>query len=128
AIGLGTAQGVRLAQADYVKDFRLREFATEGEDSWKLERRQDFQQPGTPSWEAFARGEGGEALRLLEERREKLSAFAERNRRHGIALYRVRVVEGPIIPYVQWELYSLRISAEYGERIRSVGPDAVRHL
>jgi hypothetical protein len=32
--------------------------------------------------------------------------------------HRLRVVEEPLRPYVQWELHSLRQQAEFGQRIR----------
>jgi hypothetical protein len=39
---------------------RAREF-------WKLERGQAFAEPGNASWEAFARGDWDESLRLIED-------------------------------------------------------------
>lgn len=52
------AAGTRLVLADYRADFRAEDSTIARQDSWKLERRQHFRQPGTASWEAFARGTG----------------------------------------------------------------------
>ncbi len=46
----------------------------------------------------------------------------------GLTSYRVRVVELPVTPYLQWELYELKVRAECGEGIRVVRREAVaRH-
>jgi hypothetical protein len=128
AIGLDAARGERLEQPEYKKDFRERALTIGGQDMWKLERRQDFREPGTPSWDAFARGDWGRALRIYEDDRDSLRAYLEDRRRRGIDYRRVRVVEEPIIPYVQWELNVFRLRAECGEQIRVVGHEAVREL
>ncbi|MFI6980246.1 DUF6879 family protein [Embleya sp. NPDC050154] len=119
------ASGEFLALADYRDDFAAREAAGRGQASWKLERRQVFREPGNESWEAFARGDWSEALRLAEQRRGSLAEYqatvdAQRN-----TLYRVRVVEEPIAPYLQWELNLLRVRAEVGENIRIIGPEKI---
>lgn len=95
------ALGERLPLADYRKDFRERQWTIDGQDSWKLERQQEFQEPGFASWDAFNQGDWAEALRLVEEERTYLREFSEENRRRGVTLYRVRVVEEPIAPYLQ---------------------------
>lgn len=69
------AGGTRLSLEDYRADFRATDSMITGRDSWKLERRQHFRQPGSASWEAFARGQWAEALRLIEARRESLMEF-----------------------------------------------------
>lgn len=46
----------------------------------------------------------------------------------GTNLYRLRVVAEPIIPYLQWELYPLKLRAECGELIRILPATAVREL
>jgi hypothetical protein len=120
--------GEGLSVPDYRADFRAEEKAIAGQESWKLERRQHFRQPGSASWEAFARGDWGQALQLIEDRREVLTQFAAEVKAQGLDLYRVRVVEEPIRPYLQWELHSLRLRAECGELIRLVSGDQVRDL
>jgi hypothetical protein len=128
SIDLGISAGQRLEQAEYKKDFRQRFRAIDGQDMWKLERRQDFREPGSPSWEAFARGEWEAALRLYEERRDQLVALSDDKHRRGIDSRRVRVVEKPIIPYVQWELNVFRVRVECGDRIRVVGPEVIQGM
>lgn len=117
--------GETLAISAYQSDFRARQWTIDRQDSWKLERRQHFEEPGFASWEAFARGEWEESLRLIEAERDWLTEFQEENARRGITLWRVRVVEEPVTPYLQWELHLLRLRAECGERIRVVGADEI---
>jgi len=120
--------GECLSQPGYKADFRAVEWTIAGQESWKLERRQHFRQPGSPSWDAFARGDWGQALELLEDRRESVTKYQAKARDLGISLYRARVVEQPICPYLQWELHSLKISAQCGELIRVVPVDLVGEL
>lgn len=127
-LGGWDAAGTRLALADYRADFRAVDSVIAGQDSWKLERRQHFRQPGTASWEAFAHGEWDEALRLIEARRGPLIKSGAEAAGKGTGLYRLRVVAQPIIPYLQWELHSLKLRAECGERIRVLPAAAVRDL
>lgn len=122
------ATGTHLSLADYRADFRATESMIAGQDSWKLERRQHFRQPGSASWEAFARGQWSEALRLIEARRESLMEFGAKAAEKGTGLYRLRVVAEPIIGYLQWELHSLKLRAECGELIHVLPAAAVREL
>ncbi|MGM9333537.1 DUF6879 family protein [Streptomyces murinus] len=120
---LGAAPGEPLGLDAYREDFRRRDFAVDGYDSWKLERRQHFREPGDASWEAFVRGDWREALRLIEAQRSGLSDLSRLAARHRCRLLRVRVVETPLTPYLQWELHLLRVRAECGELIRVLGPE-----
>lgn len=115
--------GERLSVDSYREDYEKRFAASGSHESWKLERKQQFRQPKHASWEAFARGDWDEALRLIENRRQHLYELSKEDAARGITLFRVRVVEEPIIPYLQWELHSLRLRAECGEKIRVVGPE-----
>ncbi|GAB3476844.1 DUF6879 family protein [Amycolatopsis cihanbeyliensis] len=117
--------GERLSVEDYVRDFDQRFADAEGHESWKLERKQHFRQPGNASWDAFSAGEWGKALQLIEGKREQLDELAKEDESRGITLFRVRVVAEPIVPYLQWELHSLRLRSECGERIRVVPPEQV---
>ncbi len=94
---------------------------------YKLERLQYFDERGFPSWDAFARGQWEEALAELEKDRPNVVAEHAEDRVSNVTSYRVRVVELPVSPYVQWELYALMIRAECGEKIRVVGAEAVAH-
>ncbi|MFC4471104.1 DUF6879 family protein [Streptomyces xiangluensis] len=118
-------QGERLTRDAYKRDFRERDARILNADSWKLERRQHFEEQGSPSRDALRRGEWQEALRLLGDRRDDLLATARDDARKGHHFHRVRVVEQPLTPYVQWELHSHRQRAEYGERIRVVSAEQV---
>ncbi|AQA12304.1 DUF6879 family protein [Streptomyces malaysiensis] len=125
---LDFARGDSLPLDAYRHDFRERQWTIDGQDSWKLERRQRFREPGFASWEAFARGDWDEALRLIEEERDYLREFSQQVESHRITLFRVRVVEEPIAQYLQWELHLLRLRAECGEKIRVVGPEQIADL
>ncbi|WP_216895789.1 DUF6879 family protein [Nocardia alni] len=114
-----------LAADDMHVDYNKRFTAPGGRDSWKLERLQHFRDPQFVSWEAFDRGEWGRSLRLLEDERASLAEQQGEAVAMGVDLYRVRVVAEPIAPYVQWELHLLALRAQYGERIRVIGPEIV---
>ena len=113
---LAGAVGERMELADYYADFEQTFWAATS--FWKLERAQTFAEPGNASWEAFDRGDWNEALRLLEA---ELPAMRERQKRiaaAGFMARRVRIVEFPITPYLQWELHSLAIRDECGGPVR----------
>lgn len=122
---LAHSDGVRLSQAQYEEDFNANLWRVDGADSWKLERMQSYTEAGFPSWEAFMSGDWSAALRLYEKERSGIAEFHENFRRHQSSLYRVRVVEEPVTPYVQWEMHCLRLRAECGEKIRVVSSSAV---
>lgn len=89
---------------------------------WKLERAQNFYEPYEPSWVAMTEGDWERSLRLIDELSGSLPAEYD-----GYAEFRrVRVVEAPITPYMQWELHVLAARAEAGERPRVVPVSAVR--
>ncbi|MFJ5952531.1 DUF6879 family protein [Streptomyces noursei] len=115
---LPSERGERLGNEEYLRDFRARDAAIRDGESWKLERLQHFEEVGSPSRDALRRGDWAAALRLFEEGRENLRGIQADEEARGSVFHRVRVVEEPLTPYVQWELHSLRVSAEYGERVR----------
>ncbi|MDX3527048.1 hypothetical protein P1P75_11500 [Streptomyces sp. ID05-39B] len=86
----------------------------------KLERGQHFKERGFPSWEAFADGDWERALSLAEERREDYAEELRKASRLGVAHRRLRVVEFPVTPYVQWELFVLRVRVDLGDDIRII--------
>jgi hypothetical protein len=120
--------GEFLSQADYKADFRAVYSTIAGQKLWKLERRQHFREPGVEDWEAFARGDWERALELIEEDRHSTTDLQAKAIHLGISQYRVRVVEQPICPYLQWELHALKVRAERGAHIRVVPVDLVREL
>ncbi|GAA0321714.1 hypothetical protein NE235_18925 [Actinoallomurus spadix] len=117
--------GTELCLASYSDAF---DEAYEGIVFWKLERRQTFREPGVPSWEAFAEGDWARALELNERERDAVRAKVADDRRLGVQSRRLRVVEHPVTPYLQWEMQYFRLLAEAGEDLRVVDASAVRHL
>jgi hypothetical protein len=111
---------------EYLNDFQQRFWATDASGCWKIERQQEFAEPGEDSWEAFARGEWDLALRLMNDRRSGFTEYYERIRKGGFDIRRVRVVEEPISPYLIWELNVLRIRHQCGAKIRVVDAEQVQ--
>lgn len=91
----------------------------------KLERIQRLREPDDASWRAFAAGRWQESLELTEQNRPNVIAEFDEDARWGYRSYRVRVVEPPIDPYLQWEMHRLKVRVECGENIRIIGPEAV---
>ncbi|MFF7329021.1 DUF6879 family protein [Streptomyces sp. NPDC008150] len=94
----------------------------------KLERGQHFKERGFPSWEAFAVGDWGKALSLADERREDYEQELSRASRLGVHHRRLRVVEIPVTPYVQWELHVLRVRVDLGDDIRVLDARGISDL
>ncbi|MGS2588266.1 DUF6879 family protein [Streptomyces hebeiensis] len=113
------AQGVsnRLDRPSYHEDF-YRIFRSGIRYLNKLERGQQFKERGFPSWEAFAAGEWENALSLIEEKREIYTRQLAEVADLGITQRRLRVVEFPVTPYVQWEFHVLRLRQELGDPVR----------
>ncbi|GII76856.1 hypothetical protein Sru01_18380 [Sphaerisporangium rufum] len=65
---------------------------------WKLERAQSFQEPDVPSWAAMAEGDWERSLALVEAMRRDIDSGP------GPDLRRVRIVDRPVTPYLQWEM------------------------
>ncbi|MDW6059969.1 hypothetical protein SAZ11_20635 [Streptomyces sp. FXJ1.4098] len=127
ALELPVGQGERLLLGAYQSEFRQRRAELRDRHSWKFERQQEFEELDD-SREAFCRGHWEEALRLLDEEREAHLKTAQRDRERGTAFHRVRVVEEPLTPYMQWELHALRVQSEAGKEIRIVTPAALSSL
>ncbi|WP_329381343.1 DUF6879 family protein [Streptomyces sp. NBC_01716] len=118
-------RGERLVREAYREDVRERSAVLRDADSWKLERRQHFEEQGSPSRDALRRGDWEESLRLMAERGDTLAAAARKDERQGHVFHRVRLVEEPPTPYLQWELHSLRQQARFGTRVRVVSAESV---
>ncbi|MGP3966630.1 DUF6879 family protein [Streptomyces sp. 6N223] len=125
---LDRSRGERLNQEDYDRDFWERESAIRDRGSWKFERLQHFEEQNDPSRDALGRGEWEESLRLLEAERDDLLAMVRAEEARGAPFHRVRVVEEPPTPYLQWELHALRVQAECGMGVRVVDAGKVRPL
>lgn len=122
---LDGAEGERMELDAYYADFEKNFWTINELGFWKLERQQFFKEPGYDSWEAFAKGDWDESLRLLEAGRADMAAYHRRVEEHGFAACRVRVVEEPITAYLQWELHALRIRDQCGGSVHIVGPQQV---
>lgn len=120
---LGQADGHRLDSSDYVTDFEQRFWRIGREGFWKLECLQNYQEPGFASWEAFRRGEWGEALALIEQSRPAIAEQLAQLAAAGIGHHRARVVVEPVSPYVQWELHILHAKDQYGENVSMLTVD-----
>ncbi|GAA2097133.1 DUF6879 family protein [Actinomadura alba] len=116
-----------LDRAAYHEDFAKHSVGLSGV-LWKLERAQTFREPGDSSWEAFIAGDWQRALAILDGEREAIRADAERNAQSGLEIRRLRIVESPISPYLQWEVHSLRMLAEEGFDLRTLDVSQVSDL
>ncbi|MBG0828961.1 hypothetical protein HS041_14395 [Planomonospora sp. ID67723] len=116
------APGRLLDAAAYLDDFWPRFGRLGDEPFWKLERAQHFREPDVASWSAMVAGDWERSLVLVEEMRADIASAS------GPELRRVRIVEQPVTPYLQWEMQILRLRAEAGERIRVLPAKSVAHL
>jgi hypothetical protein len=122
---LPSEQGELLTRDAYGRDFGERDAAIRNGNSWKLERLQYFEEQGSPSWDAVRRGDWEEALKIFQERHDDLREAALDDERRGSVFHRVRIIEEPLTPYVQWELNALRQRAQYGQQIRVLHAEAI---
>ncbi|MEQ4302023.1 DUF6879 family protein [Plantactinospora sp. B6F1] len=111
---------------NYWPDFEQRFWATTAPGFWKLERQQTFKEPDDACWQTFAAGRWADSLRILDQRRGEFADYYRRIAERGFHTRRVRVVEKPITPYLQWELHVLRLRHEYGGLTRVIGSDRVQ--
>jgi uncharacterized protein DUF6879 len=81
-----------------------------------------------PSWEAFAAGDWDRALELNEHERDTVRAKVAEGQSLGVESRRLRVLEHPATPYLQWEMQYFRLLAEAGEDLRVIDASRVRHL
>jgi hypothetical protein len=109
--------GEVLKRPDYLDDFG-RFYQSDIHLLAKIERGQTFMEQGSPSWDAFAAGDWAGALRLIEAERNSVAAYFQDTARRGLAFRRLRIVEFPVTPYLQWEMHSFRLRSELGEEIR----------
>jgi hypothetical protein len=106
--------GERLDLDEYWADFEQRFWKTSSLGFWKLERQQTFKEPGDDGWEAFSQGRWDDSMRILQARRSEFDDYYRRIADNGFATRRVRVVEEPLTPYLQWELHVLQLRHECG--------------
>jgi len=120
---LSSVPSVRMTDAECDEDFDERWERASNFDRWKLERRQHFVEPWNDKWVAFDRGDWAEVLRLDAARAEQAVEGERRLAERGIRQLRLRVVEMPLTPYLQWELHMFRNHVVAGEQIRIIGPE-----
>lgn len=115
------ATGEVLSVAEYATEFYDHLRRLEGV-VWKLERAQYFHEPDAPSWVAMMNGDWDRSLALIRETNfaDDLPPRAE--------LRRLRIVEMPPTPYLQWEIVLLAARTKAGERARALHAQSVRHL
>ncbi|HLS32763.1 MAG TPA: hypothetical protein VK039_04160 [Brevibacterium sp.] len=116
--------GTMLARPAYHADFDT-EFTPLTGVLWKLERAQTYQEHGDASWEAFIAGDWERSLVLNDEERDGARAQAKSLREQGVEIRRLRIVEKPVTPYVQWEMQYFRILAEEGFPLRVLEADSI---
>ncbi|MEU6211770.1 DUF6879 family protein [Streptomyces sp. NPDC047023] len=120
--------GRRLGLDDYIEDFGRYFWRSGSEGFWKLERQQTFREPGVESWEAFRTGRWDDSLALIEGQRAHYEEYFRKISECGFVLHRVRCVEEPISPYLQWELHLLHLKSQCGEDTRVlVNDEFLRH-
>lgn len=107
---LDPADGEHLPDEEFFNDFNTRFW--QATDFWKLERATHFAEPDSPSWQAFQHGNWELALQLTEARRPDLVAHYNEMTDHGVTARRIRIVDEPIGPYLQWELHLLHLRDE----------------
>ncbi|HEU5155671.1 MAG TPA: hypothetical protein VFU43_01645 [Streptosporangiaceae bacterium] len=118
--------GLELSPESYLEDF-WPHFREVKDVLWKLERIQDFREPDEPSWLAMTEGDWERALALIEKKRGESQQQAKSS--EGFANRRLRIVEQPVTPYLQWEMHILKIRVETGEQeIKVLDAHAVRQL
>ncbi|OIK26726.1 DUF6879 family protein [Streptomyces malaysiense] len=94
----------------------------------KLERGQHFKERGFASWEAFAAGDWSKALSLADERRDDYAQELQKAARLGVRHRRLRVVEFPVTPYVQWEFFVLRTRVDLGDEIKALDARGISEI
>ncbi|WP_073219418.1 DUF6879 family protein [Streptomyces sp. NBRC 110465] len=122
-----SSSGEILSRDDYLADFS-RVHASDIGLLAKIERGQTFQEQGSPSWEAFAAGDWPRALSLAEDDRESIASYFQDASERGLVFRRLRVVEFPVSPYLQWEMHVLRLRSELGEEIRVLAAGEIADL
>ncbi|MEU6721487.1 DUF6879 family protein [Nonomuraea sp. NPDC046802] len=115
--------GVTLSADDYLDDF-WPNFRKIDDMFWTLERIQSFCEAGEPSWVAMMQGDWARSLRLIDDER----GATREHRPEKFARRRIRIVEQPVTPYVQWEMHVLAVRLGTSERVRVLDAQHVADL
>ncbi|MEX5636274.1 DUF6879 family protein [Parafrankia sp. FMc2] len=114
--------GVPLDEDEYLDDFWPRFQKARGI-CWKLERRPVFLSPEVASWVALDEGDWNRSLAIMDGPMRQAIAD-DLASTPALERRRVRIVEHPLTPYLQWEMQVFRHRTLAGERIRIL--DAAR--
>jgi hypothetical protein len=107
----------------------LDEFGSRFAEAWsrlqsrflKLECRQTYQERETnKSQEAYNKGEVSKAQELLQQEAEADRPLYEDVKTRGLDYARIRLVQEPLTPYLEYELMAYRIREDMGEAIEVV--------
>jgi hypothetical protein len=116
--------GVVLSADGYLDDF-WPNFRNIDDVFWKLERIQSFRQSGEPSWVAMM-GDWDRSLKLIDD--EPAAAREPGRRAKSVTRRRIRIVEQPVTPYLQWEMHVLALRAAATEKVRVLDAAEVADL
>jgi hypothetical protein len=83
----------------------------------KLETRQEYREPGNPSWEKLIDGNLEEALRLVPAARAVDTPLYESLRQRGVRFLRCRPIRFPLTLYMRGEIACYEFNAAHGEEI-----------
>jgi hypothetical protein len=92
-------------------------FATSDSSFEKFERLQTFQELELPSYRAWMEGDKTESRNLYFNTMPGSAEMYKNAAKRGISCTRVRVVERPFTPYLEWEMMTYQQTAKFGERI-----------
>ncbi|MBF8191902.1 hypothetical protein ITP53_40735 [Nonomuraea sp. K274] len=109
--------GVVLSADEYLDDF-WPHFRRIDDVFWKLERIQSFRESGEPSWVAMMEGDWDRSLKLIDDRQD--ASREHRRRSELLDRRRIRIVEQPVTPYLQWEMHVLALRVASAEQVRVV--------
>lgn len=95
----------------------------------KVERLQEYDEPDSPGYHAFKRGDYREAGKLVQAMVKAQTEFYSRAREHGIAMIRIRICDLPLSPYlVHYEIPAYLADIECGEQVRFVDAKEIEGL
>ncbi|MEV4011578.1 DUF6879 family protein [Nonomuraea angiospora] len=111
--------GVLLSADGYLDDF-WPNFRNIDDVFWKLQRIQRFE-AGEPSWLAMMDGDWERSLKLVDD-------TGDGGRSRAYPCRRIRIVEQPVTPYLQWEMHVLALRVEVAEQVRVLDAGQVSDL
>lgn len=117
--------GVLLDADEYLDDF-WPNFRKIDDVFWKLERIQSFRQAGEPSWVAMMEGDWDRSLKLIDDGRGAAGEGASSAER--FVRRRIRIVEQPVTPYLQWEMHVLALRVATAEQVRVLDAGEVAEI